>query len=285
LNSWLDYLPEFLLIATLITGVIWCIDRWVWRPRREAAAAELDARTPAAKRDSEAHQAARDAVLREPGVMEWGGSFFPVLALVLVLRSFVAEPFVIPSGSMIPTLAVGDYILVNKYAYGLRLPVFGTKILPVGEPERGDVMVFFPPHQPNYFIKRVIGIPGDRIEYRDKRLIINDEPVPMEVVGQIPPEQPRIAVVQEALRTPAHEVYINTRVTMESCMRNQPDPCSWTVGEGEYFMMGDNRDHSEDSRSWGMVPEENIVGRAIAIWAHKEPGFNWPSFARNGRIH
>ncbi len=285
MNSWLDYLPEFLLIATLVTGIIWCIDRWVWRPRREAAAAELDARTPAGKRDSEAHQAARDAVLREPGVMEWGGSFFPVLALVLVLRSFVAEPFVIPSGSMIPTLAVGDYILVNKYAYGLRLPVFGTKIVPVGQPERGDVMVFFPPHQPNYFIKRVIGLPGDQIEYRDKRLIINGEPVPMEVVGQIPPEQPRIAVVEESLRIPAHEVFINTRVTMESCMRTQPDPCRWTVGEDEYFMMGDNRDHSEDSRSWGMVPEANIVGRAIAIWAHKEPGLNWPSFARNGRIH
>ncbi len=280
----LDYLPEFLVLATLVTGIIWALDRWRWRPRRQAAAAELEARTPAAQRDRESYQQAREALLREPPVQEWGGSFFPVLALVLVLRSFVAEPFVIPSGSMIPTLEVGDYILVNKYSYGLRLPVVGTKILPVGEPERGDVMVFFPPHQNNYFIKRVIGLPGDRVEYLDKQLHINGEAVPIEVVGQFPPERPQMLVAEETLGDEPHRLFINPRAVAEPCQRRQPDPCTWEVPAGHYFMMGDNRDHSDDSRTWGVVPEANIVGKAVAIWAHKEPGFNLPSFERNGRI-
>lgn len=280
----LDYLPEFLVLATLVTGVIWALDRWRWRPRREAAAAELEARTPSTEHGSKAYQEAREAVLREPAVQEWGGSFFPVLALVLVLRSFVAEPFVIPSGSMIPTLEVGDYILVNKYSYGLRLPVVGTKVLPVGEPERGDVMVFFPPHQNNYFIKRVIGLPGDRIEYRNKQLHVNEQAVPIEVVGQFPPERPQMLIAEEQLGEEPHRLFINPRMSTESCQRQQPEPCTWEVPAGHYFMMGDNRDHSDDSRTWGMVPEGNIVGKAVAIWAHKEPGLNLPTFERNGRI-
>lgn len=284
MSSLLDYLPEFLVAATFITGVLWAIDRWRWRPARLAAAAELEARTPEAERGSEAYQNARATLLREPVAMEWGGSFFPVLALVLILRSFVAEPFVIPSGSMIPTLEVGDYILVNKYSYGLRLPVLGTKVVPVGEPARGDVMVFFPPHQPNYFIKRVVGIPGDRIEYRNKRLWINGEPVPVDIVVQSPPGHPGVVVVDERLGEAAHRIHIYPQLVGEACSRRRPDGCSWVVGEGEYFMMGDNRDQSDDSRSWGMVPEENIVGRAVAIWAHKQPGLNWPTFSRNGRI-
>lgn len=284
MNSLLDYLPEFLLFATLVTGVIWAIDRWRWRPQRRAAAAELEARTPAAQRESEAYQETRATLLREPALMEWGGSFFPVLALVLVLRSFVAEPFVIPSGSMIPTLEVGDYILVNKYRYGLRLPVLGTKVVPVGEPQRGDVMVFFPPHQPNYFIKRVVGIPGDLVEYRNKRLHINGEPVGLEIVQNMTPEMPGVVVAAEQLGDSPHRIHIHPHQTMELCTR-RPDGCRWQVGEGEYFTMGDNRDQSDDSRSWGMVPEENIVGKAVAIWAHKQPGLNWPTFNRNGRIH
>ncbi len=284
MNSLLDYLPEFLVAATFGTGMLWAIDRWRWRPARRAAAAELEARTPAAERDSKAYLDARAALLREPAAMEWGGSFFPVLALVLVLRSFVAEPFVIPSGSMIPTLEVGDYILVNKYTYGLRLPVLGTKVVPVGEPARGDVMVFFPPHQPNYFIKRVVGIPGDRIEYRNKRLWINGDPVDVEIVEQSPPDRPGVVVVDERLGDRDHRIHIHPQMSMEVCDRRRPDGCSWIVGEGEYFMMGDNRDQSDDSRSWGMVPEENIVGRAVAIWAHKQPGLNWPTFSRNGSI-
>lgn len=279
----LDYLPEFLVLATLVTGVIWALDRWRWRPAREAAAAELDRRTPSPQQESERYQQAREAVLREPLIMEWGGSFFPVLAVVLILRSFVAEPFVIPSGSMVPTLLVGDYILVDKYSYGLRLPVTGTKVVPVGAPKRGDVMVFFPPHQDNYFIKRVIGLPGDRIEYRRKQLRINGDQVPLEAVGHFPPEQPRMLVAEEQLGDVSHRVLLNPDMTLESCMNMRP-ACTWEVPEGHYFMMGDNRDHSDDSRSWGTVPEANIVGKAVAVWAHKEPGFNLPSFSRNGFI-
>jgi len=284
LNSLLDHLPEFLLAATFITGILWSIDRWYRRPKRRAAANELEAQTPETQRDSEAYRNAREALLREPAAMEWGGSFFPVLALVLVLRSFVAEPFVIPSGSMIPTLEVGDYILVNKYTYGLRLPVLGTKVVDLGEPARGDVMVFVPPHQPNYFIKRVVGIPGDRIEYRKKRLWINGEPVEVAIVERSPPGHPGVVEVEEQLGEQEHRIHIYPQRTMESCDRRRPEGCSWVVGEGEYFMMGDNRDQSDDSRSWGMVPEANIVGRAVAIWAHKQPGLNWPTFSRNGSI-
>jgi signal peptidase I len=275
-DSALDHLPEFLLIATLITGVIWGIDRVLWRPRRFAAVAVLEARTPEAERGGDGFTISRDALLREPAIMEWAGSFFPVLIVVLVLRSFIMEPFVIPSGSMIPTLEVGDYILVNKYAYGLRLPVIGTKVVDIGEPQRGEVMVFFPPHKDRYFIKRVVGLPGDLVQYSNKRLIINGEVVPAEVVGESPPEDPLMLVVQEQLGVADHliQVYPGRRETVRE----------WRVPEGHYFMMGDNRDRSDDSRGWGFVPEANIVGKAVAVWMHKEPGLSLPDFGRNGGI-
>ena len=276
MGSALDYLPEFLLIATLVTGVIWGIDRIRWRPRRLAALAELDGRTPEDQRDSDAYRISREAVLREPPVMEWGGSFFPVLALVLVLRSFLYEPFVIPSGSMIPTLEVGDYILVNKYHYGLRLPVFGTRVVDVAEPERGDVMVFFPPHQDSYFIKRVVGLPGDRIRYGNKRLVINGEPATARMVAAVPPADPEMLVIEEKLGNAVH------RIHAYPSRRNRTR--EWVVPEDHYFMMGDNRDRSADSRSWGFVPEENIVGKAVAVWMHKDPGLALPGFDRAGAI-
>lgn len=272
----LDYLPEFLLLATFVTGILWLLDRYRWRPRREAAAAELEARTPPQQRESEGYRQAREALLREPAAMEWGGSFFPVLAVVLVLRSFVVEPFVIPSGSMIPTLEVGDYILVNKFTYGLRLPVVRTEILDLGEPDRGDVMVFFPPHLDRYFIKRVIGLPGDHIRYEDKRLTVNGEAVPLEYLGSLPPEDPQVAVFEETLGGVEHRVWVEPRRGELSFEH--------VVPAGHYFMMGDNRDRSQDSRYWGDVPERNIVGRAFAIWMHKEPGLSWPSFERVGTI-
>ncbi|MEE4361291.1 MAG: signal peptidase I [Pseudomonadales bacterium] len=272
----LDFLPEFLLIATGITGVIWCLDRFRWRPRRLAAVAALETRTPAGEREADAFRAAREELLREPRAMEWGGSFFPVLALVLVLRSFVVEPFVIPSGSMIPTLEVGDYILVNKFTYGLRLPVFRTKVLDLGAPQRGDVMVFFPPHLDRYFIKRVVGLPGDRIRYEDKRLIINGEPVALDYLGGLPAEAPQFAVFEETLGGVEHRIWVEPR--------NRELPYEHVVPEGHYFMMGDNRDRSQDSRYWNDVPERNIVGKAFAVWMHKEGGLAWPSFARNGMI-
>ncbi|MEE4300939.1 MAG: signal peptidase I [Pseudomonadales bacterium] len=276
MGNLLDYLPEFLLGATLVTGLIWVYDLAVWRPRRLAAVEALDSRTPASERDGDAYALARDEILREPPLMEWGGSFFPVLAIVLVLRSFVIEPFVIPSGSMIPTLEVGDYILVNKYDYGLRLPVFGTKVIEVGAPARGDVMVFFPPHQDRYFIKRVVGLPGDVIRYGNKRLMINGEAVPAEVIGPATPADPFMLAVEEQLGDALHTIHVDTG--------RRERVREWRVPEGHYFMMGDNRDRSDDSRSWGFVPEQNIVGRAVAVWMHKEPGLAWPAFSRNGMI-
>ena len=199
-----------------------------------------------------------------------------MLAIVLVLRSFVVEPFVIPSGSMIPPLEVGDYILVNKYDYGLRLPVFGTKVLDVGLPERGDVMVFFPPHQDRYFIKRVVGLPGDVVRYGNKRLVINGEVVPAEAIGPVERGGTTMLAVEEVLGDHRHDIHV---------FPGRIGPTrEWTVPEGHYFMMGDNRDRSDDSRGWGTVPEENIVGRAIAVWMHKEPGFSLPTFTHNGWI-
>ena len=276
MQSLLDYLPEFLLGATFVTGLIWVYDLAVWRPQRLAAVAALESRTPDAERDGDAFGHAREELLREPPLMEWGGSFFPVLAIVLVLRSFVVEPFVIPSGSMIPTLEVGDYILVNKYDYGLRLPVFGTKVLDVDLPERGDVMVFFPPHQDRYFIKRVVGLPGDVVRYGNKRLVINGEVVSAEAIGPVERGGTTMLAVEEVLGDHRHDIHV---------FPGRIGPTrEWTVPEGHYFMMGDNRDRSDDSRGWGTVPEENIVGRAIAVWMHKEPGFSLPTFTHNGWI-
>ena len=278
MQSALDYLPEFLLYGTLLTGAIWFYDLLVWRKQRLAAVKALEAETPLGETESDGFLYAREEILREPLIMEWGGSFFPVLAVVLVLRSFVVEPFVIPSGSMIPTLEIGDYILVNKYDYGLRLPVFGTKVLDVGEPERGDVMVFFPPHEDRYFIKRVVGLPGDLVAYRDKRLTINGEPVPAELIGSVFPDYPPLVAAEEQLGDALHLIHVDTA--------SRTRAGEWRVPEGHYFMMGDNRDNSHDSRAWEVpfVPEENIVGRAIAVWMHKEPGLSWPSFSRNGMI-
>jgi len=200
------------------------------------------------------------------------------LAVVLVLRSFLYEPFQIPSSSMVPTLEVGDYILVNKYAYGLRLPVTRTKVFDLGEPERGDVMVFFPPHQnQTYYIKRVIGKPGDRVAYRDKQLTVNGEPVPQMWLAEIPTGRYAVKMGRELLPdTDGHLMQIDNR--------RPPRNFSVIVKPGHYFMMGDNRDNSSDSRVWGQVPERDIVGKAVAIWMHWEAFLSVPSFKRTGAI-
>jgi signal peptidase I len=232
----------------------------------------------AGSKASKAFAEACDREASEPAVVEYARSFFPVLAVVLVLRSFLYEPFQIPSSSMVPTLEVGDYILVNKFSYGLRLPVTRTKILDVGEPERGDVMVFFPPHQNDtYYIKRVIGIPGDRVAYRNKQLLVNGEPVPQEWLAEFPSGRYTVKMGREALPgTDGHLMQVDNR--------RGPRNFSVVVQPDHYFMMGDNRDNSSDSRVWGQVPERDIVGKAVAIWMHWEEFLSVPSFGRAGAI-
>ncbi|MEX2326749.1 MAG: signal peptidase I, partial [Pseudomonadales bacterium] len=215
-------------------------------------------------------------LLREPAIIEYSISFFPVLLIVLLLRSFLAEPFQIPTGSMIPTLQIGDFIVVNKFAYGLRLPVTGTKILDVDEPKNGEVMVFIPPHEDEYFIKRVIGIPGDRVRYENKVLYINGIEQKKEFKARIPPNNPRILLYEETVGGIPHLIQTNTRPG--------PPAQEWRIPEGYYFMMGDNRDQSSDSRYWGLVSKDAIVGKAFAIWMHWEPGPGLPGFSRNGWI-
>ncbi len=208
----------------------------------------------------------------DPALVENAKALTPVLAVVFFIRSFLYEPFQIPSPSMEQTLLTGDFIVVNKYTYGIRLPVWRTKIFDVNDPQRGDVMVFFPPHEDRYFIKRVIGLPGDLVEYRDKVLYING----VEQVQQ-PVEGPRRALFQQYTESfDGQEHLIQRHLGAPALNFTQK------VLPGHYFMMGDNRDKSMDSRSWGMVPEERIVGKAVAIWMHKEPGWNLPTFSRAG---
>ena len=273
-----------LLVLVALSGVVWLFDSLFLAKGRAAAVANLrshqSARTGGAPPE-QLDEAAR-LLQQEPLAVEYAKSFFPVLLIVLLLRSFLVEPFQIPSGSMIPTLEVGDFILVNKYTYGLRLPVAGTKILDVKDPQRGEVMVFIPPHDHRYFIKRIIGLPGDRIRYENKLLYINDEAVDIDVLERIQIEtgigmQPGL-LLEETLGNVTHQTQILDDV-------GRSGRTLWVVPEGHYFMMGDNRDNSADSRVWGPVPEENIVGRAFAIWMHKEPGWNLPVFSRNGLIN
>ncbi|MFT4676336.1 MAG: signal peptidase I [Patiriisocius sp.] len=256
--------PLILVLGTAFSGLVWLIDYLVLRPKRSAAA-EL------VKSDAE-----KETALKEPVVVEYSISFFPVLAVVLVLRSFVAEPFQIPTGSMIPTLLVGDFIVVNKFAYGLRLPVLGTKIVDVGMPKNGEVMVFIPPHEDEYFIKRVVGIPGDIIRYENKQIFVNGEAQPQKFIAALPPGRPRYQVLEETLGGTTHRIHRD--------IYNDSSSTEWIIPEGKYFMMGDNRDQSSDSRYWGLVSEDKIVGKAFAIWLQKDPGFQIPGFSRNGWI-
>lgn len=209
----------------------------------------------------------------EPAWIEYPKSFFPVLLIVLLLRSFLVEPFKIPSGSMLPTLRVGDYILVNKYTYGLRLPVIGTKIWTFGDPDRGDVMVFKYPENPRMnYIKRVIAIPGDTVSYIDKKVLLNGEPLNYEMLSQTYER----TLFREQVGKIEHDIMINNQ------LGGIGQGKEWKIPEGHYFVLGDNRDNSRDSRSWGLVPDKYVVGRAFAIWMHM-PGWV-PSFSRNGGI-
>ncbi len=264
--------PLILVVLTFATGAIWLADRLFLRARREARVTEGG--TVAAGHSGEAAGEEAEAP-KEPYLVDLSRSFFPVLLIVLVLRSFLVEPFQIPSGSMLPTLEVGDFILVNKYAYGLRLPVAGTKVVEMDDPQRGDVMVFkFPDDGRTNYIKRVIGVPGDHIRYRNKTLYINGVEVPTEFIASLPP----VELHREYLDETAHEIFL----TMGS--RGGAGEGEWLVPEDAYFVMGDNRDNSNDSRFWGFVPDELVVGKAFAIWMHWESLTSLPSFGRVGTI-
>ena len=266
-----------LLIGTLVTGVVWLLDKLFLGDRRRKRALE--------KSYNEVHSqeevGQRKKDYREPWFIDLCKSFFPILLIVLILRSFVAEPFRIPSGSMMPTLLHGDFILVNKFSYGIRLPVWHTKILDIGEPQRGDVAVFrFPNNPADDYIKRVIGLPGDHIAYRDKKLYINGKLVQQQENGTYQGDGANSVmngarVLREDLDPQPHDILIK--------QIGRGIAGEFTVPENQYFVMGDNRDHSSDSRIWGFVPEMNLVGRAFLVWMNWDFAGKKFNFKRIGK--
>jgi len=254
-----------LVLAALLTGLVWLLDVLVLRKRR-----------------------LEHGVAGEPVLVEYARSFFPIILVVLVVRSFLYEPFRIPSSSMMPTLLVGDFIFVNKYTYGLRLPVINTKVIPVGDPQRGDVIVFRKPGEPNVnYIKRLVGLPGDRITYDAKRVYINGEPVQLEGLGdtlQIQcgrdsrdrPLYFAATTALERLGETEHRIYLSGKSDFPSRYLGQ------VVPDGHYFVMGDNRDCSQDSRIIGYIPAENLVGKAVRIWMNWDWGNESPRWERIG---
>ncbi len=256
----------FMLLLLVVSGVLWALDYWKWAPkRREAEKTARAAMKPPIDEEKLAE------IFKEPTYVEYAKSFFPIILIVFVMRSFLVEPFRIPSGSMMPTLLVGDFILVNKFTYGVRLPVAGSKILDLGEPERGDVVVFRYPKDPSLdYIKRVVGLPGDRVGYFDKTIYINGKPVAQEETGRYVGigsgfESTGASLRNEKLGETEHQILIDTD--------QRAREGEIVVPEGEYFVMGDNRDRSNDSRFWGTVPEDHLVGKAFMIW------MNWDSSA------
>jgi signal peptidase I len=273
--------PLILVLLVFGSGMIWLFDvLFLARSRGQIIAGLQDEHPQWQEEGSPQAQSYRvkiQATASEPVLVEYAKSFFPVLFVVFVLRSFLVEPFQIPSSSMVPTLQVGDYILVNKFTYGIRLPVLRTKVMDLSKPERGDVMVFFPPHMNDtYFIKRVVGLPGDTVSYRNKRLSVNGQSVKLESLGVVPDGDARFEVGLEALGDANHLTQMN--------QRRPARDFTVTVKPGHYFMMGDNRDNSSDSRVWGQVQEKDIVGKAFAIWMHWDSLFSVPSFSRAGSI-
>lgn len=316
-----------LVIATLVTGVLWCIDKFIFAPKRREKQAAAQAAT-----DGALDTKTLKKVGPKPGWLETGASIFPVLAIVLIVRSFIFEPFQIPSGSMMPTLLIGDFILVEKFAYGIKDPIFQKTLIETGHPKRGDIAVFKYPKDPSLdYIKRVIGLPGDRITYdpSTKELTIQpncssgqacDSALPITYSNveasdfvqtfertsggeassgfwQLPQNQTkdggiRLAERKESLGNVTHRI-LTVPIAQDQLGMYYQQPgqplATWVVPPGEYFMMGDNRDNSADSRYWGFVPEANLVGKATAIWMsfEKQEG-QWPTgirFSRIGGIH
>jgi signal peptidase I len=290
-----------LFIASSITGLYWIAERLYFWPARQKAAALLQVNDTERRANlmkqgitqvdgNIAHAQAQ--ILAQPWWLDWTAGLFPVIISVFFLRSFLVEPFKIPSGSMIPTLLVGDLILVNKFHYGLRVPVFNTKITEGEKPQRGDVMVFrYPPKPSLDYIKRVVGLPGDTVAYLNKRLTINGKPIETQSVPEFFDEDSMryFKQYQETLGAQPHRLLndddrpafipgVEKFPGFEAC-RYTIEGVTCTVPEGQYFMMGDNRDNSMDSRYWGFVPEKNIVGKAFFVW------MNFGSLKRIGSFH
>ena len=301
LQALLGNFALILFILTLATGVVWFLDVFYLskqrRARADIALAEFDARNArlaadGVAQDNGGRSAIADRLLRQPTWVEYSGSFFPVILMVFVLRSFLFEPFKIPSSSMVPTLQIGDLILVNKYTYGIRLPVVNKKIIDINYPERGDVMVFkYPKDTSLDYIKRVVGVPGDKIEYRNKKLSVNGKDLPYKQLPDYLDEESLTYSKQfeEQLGGVAHKILNDTRAPSyvpnpdafprkELCSYNS-EGFACTVPAGHYFMMGDNRDNSLDSRYWGFVPDEYIVGKAFFVW------MNLGNLKRIGSFH
>ncbi|MCC7412815.1 MAG: signal peptidase I [Gammaproteobacteria bacterium] len=268
----LDF-SAILVILVAVSGAIWGFDAVLLAPRRGAAAAALG---------PDADPLAIEQAQRPSLPVDYARSFFPIFVIVLVLRSFLVEPFRIPSGSMMPTLLVGDFILVNKYNYGIRLPAINRKIIDIGSPARGDVVVFRYPEDPSTpYIKRVIGVPGDHIEYRDKTVYVNGERVAQQDAGVYigvgaGAGHTGASLRREELPGAPHDILV------------VPDRPSFdveiTVPPAHYFVLGDNRDNSRDSRYWGFVPDENLIGHAFLIWMNwdsKNGGVDWHRIGRS----
>jgi signal peptidase I len=277
-----------LFLATAVTGLYWIAERLWFLPRRERAAAELEA--SAAQRQGRLSAQgvdgghadlaeARHKVLAQPWWLDWTAGLFPVIAAVFVLRSFLFEPFKIPSGSMMPTLLIGDLILVNKFTYGLRLPVLHARLTEGNAPQRGDVMVFrYPPKPSLDYIKRVVGVPGDEVAYLNKKLTINGRPVEQSRLPDFfdPDTMRYFKQYREVLGDTTHRLLNDDDrpafipgaedFPFKQNCRYSVEGVACKVPEGHYFVMGDNRDNSLDSRYWGFVPDRNIVGKAFLIW-------------------
>ena len=287
-----------LLLATVVTGIYWLAERFHFLPQRQAAAARLEADTASRraelqrmgieKVDTDTREA-QQKLLAQPWWLDWTAGLFPVIVVVFLLRSFLFEPFKIPSGSMIPTLQIGDLILVNKFHYGIRLPVANTKVTAGNPVQRGDVMVFrYPPKPSVDYIKRVIGVPGDEIAYLNKKLTVNGQPVASEALPEYFDESTMRYFRHEREQLPGktHDIIIDNErpafipgadeFPMRENCRYNVEGVVCKVPEGHYFMMGDNRDNSLDSRYWGFVPDRNIVGKAFFVW------MNFGNFKRIG---
>jgi signal peptidase I len=300
MDWWIGNFSLLLLLLTAVTSLYWLAERFRFKPARQRAA-QVATEQAASRRgeltrqgiekvDESFDEQARAKILAQPWWLDWTAGLFPVFAAVFFLRSFVVEPFKIPSGSMLPTLEIGDLILVNKYHYGLRLPVAHTKLVDNNAPKRGDVVVFrYPPDPRVDYIKRIVGVPGDEVTWRAQKLTINGSVVPTRAADQSYDPDARRFIPQsvETFDRNEHRILVDTSrpsfahpmsefVGPREACSYSPEGVSCKVPAGHLFVMGDNRDNSQDSRFWGFVPEGNLVGRAFVVW------MNFGNFGRIG---